>query len=189
MTLQTFSANTLDKPAVFSLSVLDTLVLTPIAPAPGSNVVKGLKIFRVGTFTDSLGRTNTWTQEDLEAMPAEGLEAIRKAGLRLGLSTHGYAEMLIAERHSPSYIAMGAVFPTTLKRMATAPQGLARLNAYARLLRGHTLVAIGGIDAERMPAVLQSGVGSVAVVRAITGAADPEAAALALHDVLRSHLI
>jgi thiamine-phosphate pyrophosphorylase len=50
--------------------------------------------------------------------------------------------------------------------MATAPQGLARLNAYARLLREHALVAIGGIDAERMPAVLQSGVGSVAVVRA-----------------------
>jgi len=128
-------------------------------------------------------------QEDLDALAPEQLAVLRASGVRLGISTHGYAEMLRADAVSPSYIAMGAVFPTTLKRMATAPQGLARLNAYARLLRGHSLVAIGGIDAERMPAVLQSGVGSVAVVRAITGAADPEAAALALQDVLRSHLI
>ena len=53
--------------------------------------------------------------------------AIRAAGLRLGLSSHGYAEMLRADRVSPSYIAMGAVFPTTLKNMPTAPQGLGRL--------------------------------------------------------------
>ena len=126
-------------------------------------------------------------QEDLDALAPAQLAALRASGVRLGISTHGYAEMLRADAVSPSYIAMGAVFPTTLKRMATAPQGLARLNAYARLLRGHSLVAIGGIDAERMPAVLQSGVGSVAVVRAITGAADPEAAAGALRDVLGSH--
>jgi thiamine-phosphate pyrophosphorylase len=95
----------------------------------------------------------------------------------LGLSTHGYAEMLRADAASPSYIAMGAVFATTLKRMATAPQGTGRLAAYARLLRNYPLVAIGGIDETRLPAVLASGVGSVAVVRAITAAASPEAAA------------
>jgi thiamine-phosphate pyrophosphorylase len=128
-------------------------------------------------------------QEDLDALVTAQLAALRASGVRLGISTHGYAEMLRADAVSPSYIAMGAVFPTTLKRMATAPQGLARLNAYARLLREHALVAIGGIDAERMPAVLQSGVGSVAVVRAITGAADPEGAARALQDLLRSHLV
>ncbi len=111
-----------------------------------------------------------------EDMDVADLAAIRAAGLRLGLSSHGYAEMLHADRASPSYIAMGAVFPTTLKRMATAPQGTGRLQAYARLMRDYPLVAIGGIDGENMPLVLSSGVGSVAVVRAITGVDNPEAA-------------
>ena len=116
-------------------------------------------------------------QEDLDA---SSLRDIQATGLRLGLSTHGYAEMLRADAASPSYIAMGAVYATTLKRMATAPQGPGRLAAYARLLRDYPLVAIGGIDASRLPEVLASGVGSVAVVRAITAAASPADAASAL---------
>ena len=116
-------------------------------------------------------------QEDMETAD---LNAIRQAGLRLGLSSHGYAEMMRADALSPSYIAMGAVFPTTLKRMATAPQGLGRLYAYAQLMQDYPLVAIGGIDAEKFSAVLGSGVGSIAVVRAITAAIDPQAVAKAL---------
>ena len=115
-----------------------------------------------------------------EDMDVANLAAVRAAGLRLGLSSHGYAEMLRADRLSPSYIAMGAVFPTTLKRMATAPQGPGRLQAYARLMRDYPLVAIGGIDGNKMAQVKLSGVGSVAVVRAITGAPDPEQAAAQL---------
>lgn len=114
-------------------------------------------------------------QEDLQAMAPASLKAIKDAGLRLGLSTHGYAEMMIADQHSPSYIALGAVFPTTLKQMATAPQGTGRLGVYAKLLRNTPCVAIGGIDKASLPAVLASGVGSVGVVRALMGAADPEA--------------
>jgi thiamine-phosphate pyrophosphorylase len=116
-------------------------------------------------------------QEDLAEA---NLAAIRQAGLRLGLSSHGYAEMLLADRVSPSYIALGAVFPTTLKRMQTAPQGTGRLSAYARLLRDYPLVAIGGIDGDKMAQVMASGVGSVAVVRAITDAPNPETSAAQL---------
>ena len=116
-------------------------------------------------------------QEDLDALTPDELQQIRASGIRLGVSTHGYAEMLRADKVSPSYIAMGAVYPTTLKRMATAPQGVARLAAYARLLRGYPQVGIGGIDEARLPEVLATGVGSVAVVRAIVAAADPEATA------------
>jgi thiamine-phosphate pyrophosphorylase len=112
-------------------------------------------------------------QEDMDDAP---IEQIRTAGLRLGLSTHGYAEMLRADAVSPSYIALGAVFPTTLKRMQTVPQGTARLYAYAKLMQHRPLVAIGGIDEARIPVVMQSGVGSIAVVRAITGAQAPETA-------------
>ncbi|MBS0454989.1 MAG: thiamine phosphate synthase [Proteobacteria bacterium] len=116
-------------------------------------------------------------QEDLDALSAEELREIRSSGVRLGVSTHGYAEMLRADAVSPSYIAMGAVFPTTLKKMATVPQGVARLDAYARLTRGYPQVAIGGIDEARLDEVLATGVGSVAVVRAIITAPDPEGTA------------
>jgi thiamine-phosphate pyrophosphorylase len=120
---------------------------------------------RAGAYGVHLG------QEDIDLAD---LGAIRSAGLRLGLSTHGYAEMLRADPLSPSYVAMGAVYATTLKRMATVPQGPGRLTAYARLMRHHSLVAIGGIDVERLPAVRASGVGSVAVVRALVTAEQPE---------------
>ncbi len=110
-------------------------------------------------------------QEDMNEAP---IAQIRSAGLRLGLSTHGYAEMLRANAVNPSYLALGAVFPTTLKRMQTAPQGTGRLYAYAKLMQHLPLVAIGGIDAAKIPLVMQSGVGSIAVVRAITGAENAE---------------
>ncbi|MEJ7685601.1 MAG: thiamine phosphate synthase [Variovorax sp.] len=119
-------------------------------------------------------------QEDLDALTTEELQTIRASGMRLGVSTHGYAEMVRADIVSPSYIAMGAVYPTTLKQMATAPQGVARLAAYARLLRGYSQVGIGGVDAQRLPEVLATGVGSVAVVRALISDSDPEAAAARL---------
>ncbi|NMM21160.1 MAG: thiamine phosphate synthase [Rhodoferax sp.] len=122
-------------------------------------------------------------QEDLELAD---LQAIRAAGLRLGLSSHGYAEMLRADRFSPSYLAMGAVFPTTLKRMVTAPQGTGRLSAYARLMRDCPLVAIGGIDHSTLPDVLVSGVGSVAVVRALVAAEQPEAMAASLQAAINA---
>lgn len=121
-------------------------------------------------------------QEDLEDA---NLDAIRAAGLRLGLSTHGYAEMVHADRFCPSYIAMGAVFPTNLKKMPTAPQGLGRLYKYAQLMSNYPLVAIGGIDQDSIRAVAKSGVGSVAVVRALTQAKDSKAAVKHLQELMR----
>jgi len=123
-------------------------------------------------------------QEDLDALDLDALKSIRNSGIRLGVSTHGYAEMVRADAVSPSYIAMGAIYPTTLKQMATAPQGVARLAAYARLMRGYPQVGIGGVDAARMPEVLGTGVGSVAVVRALVADPDPEAAAVKLMNIV-----
>ena len=123
-------------------------------------------------------------QEDLGTLSEGDWQALRHSGLRLGLSTHGYAEMIRADRYSPSYIALGAVFPTTLKRMATAAQGTGRLRRYARLMDSYSLVAIGGIDAARLPVVAASPVGAAAVVRAIVAADHPEEAARSLMDQL-----
>ena len=119
-------------------------------------------------------------QEDLDALTPEELQTLRDSGLRLGVSTHGYAEMVRADAVGPSYIAMGAVFPTTLKKMATAPQGLGRLAAYAKLMKSYPQVAIGGIGQEQFAEVLATGVGSIAVVRALVNADQPEKAAATL---------
>ena len=123
-------------------------------------------------------------QEDLDALQPHEVATLRASGVRLGVSTHGYAEMLRAAAVWPSYIAMGAVFPTTLKRMETAPQGVARLGLYAKLMQQFPLVAIGGIGAEHFAQVAATGVGSIAVVRALVNAPDPEAAAAQLMQAL-----
>lgn len=125
-------------------------------------------------------------QEDLAHAD---LEKIRAAGLRLGLSSHGYAEMLHADRCSPSYIALGAVFATTLKRMLTPPQGVARLCVYARLMRDYPVVAIGGIDASKLLDVLDCGVGSIAVVRALVAADKPETMGNSLQAAISAKLL
>ncbi len=110
-------------------------------------------------------------QEDLSQA---SLEAIQGAGLALGLSSHGYFEALLALRRRPSYLALGHIFATKTKVMPSLPQGLTRLGAYSETF-GSLLptVAIGGIDEHNLDAVKHTGVANVAVVRAITEAAEP----------------
>ncbi|HCL5270349.1 TPA: thiamine phosphate synthase [Salmonella enterica] len=112
-------------------------------------------------------------QEDLQTTD---LKAIQAAGLRLGVSTHDDMEIDVALAARPSYIALGHVFPTQTKRMPSAPQGLEQLARHIARLADYPTVAIGGISLERAPAVLATGVGSIAVVSAITGADSWQAA-------------
>ncbi|BCG11217.1 thiamine phosphate synthase [Buttiauxella agrestis] len=119
-----------------------------------------------------------------EDMDVANLDAIRDAGLRLGLSTHDNMEMDRALMARPSYIALGHVFPTNTKQMPSAPQGLAQLAAHIKTLGDYPTVAIGGISIERVPSVLKTGVGSVAVVSAITQAADWRAATVQLLELV-----
>lgn len=123
-------------------------------------------------------------QEDLQDAD---LTAISAAGLRLGLSSHGYAEMLTALHFRPSYIAVGPIFATATKVVPAAPQGLVRLERYVRFLERLAMpaVAIGGIDAATLGPVLATGVASAAVVRAVTGAPDLAAAVAALEHTFR----
>lgn len=108
-------------------------------------------------------------QEDLALAD---LSALAAAGLRLGVSTHGYAEVLQALALQPSYIALGHIFPTPTKQMPSRPQGLGRLRQLQALVGSIPTVAIGGIDLPCAPQVLACGVGSIAVVRAVTQAED-----------------
>ncbi|MGS2724214.1 thiamine phosphate synthase [Porticoccus sp. GXU_MW_L64] len=105
-----------------------------------------------------------------EDMVTADLGAISNAGLRLGLSTHGYFELLRALAVKPSYVACGAIYATTTKTMPSRPQGLVKLQRYLKLTGDTPVVAIGGINLERAPQVAATGVGSIAVVTAITEA-------------------
>lgn len=114
-------------------------------------------------------------QEDLDTAD---IQAICSAGLRLGLSTHTPEELARAKAVRPSYLAIGPIYPTTLKVMPYAPVGLANLAAWTKLSAPYPVVAIGGISIERMSGVLACGVGGVAVVSAVTLATDPQLAVL-----------
>ncbi|MGL3607731.1 thiamine phosphate synthase [Rhizobium sp. G187] len=111
-------------------------------------------------------------QEDLADAD---LTAIRKAGLKLGLSTHDDAELETALAADPDYVALGPVYPTILKKMPWAPQGLDRLALWKQKIGACPLVAIGGLRPDRLAGVFAAGADSAAVVTDITLNADPEA--------------
>lgn len=111
-------------------------------------------------------------QEDLADAD---LGAIRAAGLKLGLSTHDEAELQTALTARPDYVALGPVYPTVLKQMKWAPQGLARLSEWKSRIGGLPLVAIGGLNPERLDGVFTAGADSAAVVTDIIRHEAPEA--------------
>jgi hydroxymethylpyrimidine kinase/phosphomethylpyrimidine kinase/thiamine-phosphate diphosphorylase len=117
-------------------------------------------------------------QEDLAG--EVDLDALRRAGLRLGVSTHAWWEVCRARDLRPSYVACGPIHATQLKKMPWTPQGEANLAAWCRLLRDVPVVAIGGMDAARARAAAAAGAHAVAVVGAITRSDAPEAAIRAL---------
>lgn len=110
-------------------------------------------------------------QEDLADAD---VAAIRDAGLKLGLSTHDETELETALAADPDYIALGPVYPTILKAMKWAPQGLPRLAAWRTRVGSLPLVAIGGLNVERIAGVFEHGANIAAVVTDITRNADPE---------------
>lgn len=111
-------------------------------------------------------------QEDLAAAD---LEAIKGAGVKLGVSTHDRDELAIGLAAEPDYVALGPIYDTTLKVMKWLPQGLDRVDEWRCSISGLPLVAIGGITVERAPAVYEAGAQSVAVVSDIVNQVRPEA--------------
>jgi thiamine-phosphate pyrophosphorylase len=99
--------------------------------------------------------------------------AIRRAGLKLGISTHSHQELDRALGENPDYVALGPIYETKLKAMPWAPQGLARIGEW-KALANRPLVAIGGITLERAAAVFKAGADSIAVVTDVVAHPDPE---------------
>jgi thiamine-phosphate pyrophosphorylase len=104
------------------------------------------------------------------------LGAIRAAGIKLGISTHSAEELDNALAIDPDYVALGPIYPTKLKVMPWAPQGLRRIGEWRSRI-ACPLVAIGGITLERAPEVLDAGAASAAVVTDIVMSENPEARA------------
>lgn len=102
------------------------------------------------------------------------VRALRRAGVRIGISTHDDAELARALWLEPDYIALGPIYPTLLKAMPFAPQGLDRIGEWKRRIGAIPLVAIGGITLERLPGVLAAGADSAAVVTDIVRNPAPE---------------
>jgi len=110
-------------------------------------------------------------QEDLDQAD---IAAIRRAGIKIGISSHDEAELERGLSIDPDYVALGPIYETTLKKMPWAPQGLPRLGEWKKRI-ACPLVAIGGITLELAPAVYAAGADSIAVVTDIVKHANPQA--------------
>ncbi|AUR02875.1 thiamine phosphate synthase [Phaeobacter sp. HS012] len=110
-----------------------------------------------------------------EDMDSADFAALRRKGVRFGLSTHDEAELERALSHAPDYVALGPVYETLLKKMKWAPQGVDRVRRWKEMAGRTPLVAIGGLTPERLPGVFAAGADSAAVVTDILQAPDPEA--------------
>ncbi|WP_375629325.1 MULTISPECIES: thiamine phosphate synthase [unclassified Bartonella] len=110
-------------------------------------------------------------QEDLSNTD---LHAIRKSGIKVGLSTHDEHELDIALSANPEYIALGPIYSTILKKMKWMPQGLEKIKQWRKRIGALPLVGIGGLTPERAVGVLKAGANSAAVVTDIILHKKPE---------------
>lgn len=111
-------------------------------------------------------------QEDLDEAD---ISAIRKAGIKLGVSTHDDDELERVLAMDPDYVALGPVYPTILKKMKWHQQGLPRVTEWKERVGTTPLVGIGGMSVERAAGVFEAGADIVSAVTDITLNTDPEA--------------
>jgi thiamine-phosphate pyrophosphorylase len=125
----------------------------------------------------AIGEGAPWVHLGQADLDGADIAAVRKAGVKLGVSTHDDAELRRALALEPDYVALGPIYPTILKVMAFAPQGLDRIGEWKRRIGAVPLVAIGGLAVERAKLCLAAGADIVSVFTDITLNVDPEARA------------
>ena len=112
-------------------------------------------------------------QEDL---PPGRVPAAARARLLLGRSTHTLEQAAAARGEPIDYLAFGPIFGTRSKDSPWGPRGLAQLAEVVRSVRPLPVVAIGGIDAGNAASVRAAGAAGFAVISAVAGSDQPEAA-------------
>ena len=110
-------------------------------------------------------------QEDLDDAD---MVAIRRAGLKIGISTHDEDELDRALAEQPDYVALGPIYPTILKKMKWFEQGLDRVQQWKNYIGDLPLVGIGGMTIDRAAGVYAAGADIVSVVTDITLNENPE---------------
>lgn len=114
-----------------------------------------------------------WVHLGQEDLVDADIKALRRAGIRIGVSTHDHAELDKGMAIDPDYVALGPIYPTKLKQMPWAPQGPEKLLEWKKLIGDRPLVAIGGLTLERALLCLKSGADIASVVGDIVNHADP----------------
>lgn len=110
-------------------------------------------------------------QEDLDDAD---MAAIRRAGFKIGISTHDEDELDRALAEQPDYVALGPVYPTILKKMKWVEQGVDRVQQWKNYIGDLPLVGIGGMTIDRAAGVYAAGADIVSVVTDITLNENPE---------------
>lgn len=118
------------------------------------------------------------------SLPVAAARAVLKPPFQIGVSCHSVADAIQAEAEGADYVYLGTIFPSPSKPDAS-PLGLEELNR-ARSEIGIPVIAIGGITAEKVGAVLSAGADGVAVISAIAGHRSPREAAEDLVDAFKS---
>nr|WP_319949176.1 thiamine phosphate synthase [uncultured Shimia sp.] len=153
----------------------ETEVRRQIARARDFCAVEGAQLVVNDYWKHALDLNCSFVHLGQEDMDQADFAALRRAGVRVGLSTHDEAELDRALSHDPAYVALGPVYPTLLKKMKWGPQGLDRVTRWKNMAGDTPLVAIGGLTPERVAGVFAAGADSAAVVTDIQQAQDPEA--------------
>ncbi len=107
--------------------------------------------------------------------PARAVRKLIGSRMLLGLSTHCLEQVRAARTEPVDYIGFGPLFPTTSKARPDPVVGPGQL-APAAALSAHPVVAIGGLDPDRIAALAPGSFHNAAVIRAATDAPDPLAA-------------
>jgi thiamine-phosphate pyrophosphorylase len=123
-------------------------------------------------------------QDDLPPAAVRGLPGFE--GRLIGRSTHSLAQAQLAVHEGADYIAVGPVYPTPTK--AGRPAVGTRLVSEVAAIADRPWVAVGGIDHDNAPEVVEAGARAIAVVRAVYDAADPAEAARRLHEMISTRL-
>ena len=118
-------------------------------------------------------------------MPVDQVRKVLAPHQVLGRSNREFDQLIESQEMGADHVAFGAIYRTTTKGVGRPPQGIEPLRK-ARELAKVPLVAIGGINIDNVTPVVEAGADAICVTAAVASAENPEAAAAAMVEAIRS---
>ena len=118
-------------------------------------------------------------------MPVDQVRKVLAPHQVLGRSNREFDQLIESQEMGADHVAFGAIYRTTTKGVGRPPQGIEPLRK-ARELAKVPLVAIGGINLDNVAPVVEAGADAICVTAAVASADNPEAAAIAMVEAIRS---